>query len=68
MVGTPFVPTPPAGRGAQERSRDETACGARRRASLDRSEHRGSPQLNQTVLGSKWGNFSRHFWEDSERR
>ena len=25
----PFVPTPPAGGGAQERSRDATACGAR---------------------------------------
>jgi hypothetical protein len=30
--GTPFVPTGSSGHGAQERSRDETACGARRDA------------------------------------
>src|SRR5215831_204131 len=29
--------------GAQERSSDETACGARLRASLDRSEHHDTP-------------------------
>ena len=28
-LGTPFVPTPSGGHGAQGRSRDETACGAR---------------------------------------
>ena len=45
MPGTPFVPTAPRGYGAQGRSRDETA--PRRapwRASLDGSEHRGTPQ------------------------
>ena len=32
MSGTPFVPTGSRGHGAQERSRDETARGARHRA------------------------------------
>ena len=32
IVGAPFAPTATSGRGAQERSRDATACGARSRA------------------------------------
>ena len=52
--GTPFVPTRSSGRGAQERSRDETACGARFSARpFDGFEHRGthfhSPQHSNEV-------------------
>ena len=48
-AGTPFVPTTSGGHGAQGRSSDETAWRrARQRASLDRSEHRGtSPSRRQ---------------------
>jgi len=49
MPGTPFVPTTPRGYGAQKRSRDETARGARMRASLDGFEHRGTAPLKLTI-------------------
>src|SRR5207253_5906978 len=42
-LGRPSSRQASRGHGAQERSRDETACGARLRASLDRSEHHDTP-------------------------
>jgi len=41
---------------------------ARLGASLDGSEHRGSPSiLLQTGPATKWGIFDRHFWGNFNR-
>jgi hypothetical protein len=56
-VGTPFVPTAPHRHGAQERSRDETACGARLGARpLTAPSTVAPPQLG--LINQRSGDFS----------
>ena len=66
--GTPFVPTSSSGHGAQERSRDETARGARLGA-----RPLTAPSTVARILqfksdhATEWGIFNRHFWGDFNR-
>ena len=58
IVGTPFVPTGFNGRGAQERSRDETACGARVSARpLTAPSTVAVPQPDSERSSNEVGNF-----------
>ena len=60
ILGTPFVPTHSDRRGAQEPSRDEPACGARLRASLDGSEHRGPAPGERLTHGGDYNTQRPH--------
>ncbi len=61
--GTPSVPTGSSGHGAQQRSRDETACRALRRASLDGCEHCGT-YLQCICIAQRSGEFSTGTFEE----